>query len=385
MSVGIISDAHHYIGASGRLYGLFPLARQFEQWAGLFHEVVICAPLLPGEPRITHVPYAVRNIRLLPITPAGGDTIRAKTDLLKRLPEWWRSVGDLLQQVDAVHLRCPNNIGIVGLVRLRKTRKPSYAIYTGDWAGYPGEPITYRAQRLALRRWFRGPVGAYFSGPTDHPRVKPTFSPSYSEAEWREQTEKVASKIRTLRARNVGGELQLISVGHLTANKNHQYVLRLVQLLLKANVPTRLTLAGDGPLRGELEALARSLGITEHVKFCGVIGSAALRDAYLAADFVVQPSFAEGFGKVPVEAMLHGTIPLLSDIRVSRRMITDSRCGATFALNAEQSAMDCLLAIWHNPTEMIACIERGREYARSKTLEAWGAELAALLSTEWSK
>ncbi|HJP58400.1 MAG TPA: glycosyltransferase [Gemmatimonadaceae bacterium] len=383
MSVGIISDAHHYIDPAGRLYGLFPLARQFEQWAALFREVVICAPLLPGAPKITHVPYAAQNIRLLPIKPAGGDTIRAKVNLLKRIPEWWRAIAELFREVDAVHLRCPNNIGILGLIALRNTRFPSYAIYTGNWEGYPGEPITYRGQRVALRRWFRGPVGAYLSTPVEHSRIKPTFSPSYSETEWREQTEPVASKIVKLRERSPARRLQLLSVGHLSANKNQRYVLRLLQSLLKAGVPAQVTIAGHGPLRAELEGFASSLNISEHVTFSGLLGPAELHNAYLAADFVIQPSFTEGFSKVPVEAMLHGTIPLLSDIPVNARIVADSRCGATFTLDTEQSAFDRLLPIWRDPTEMIACIERGREYARSKTLEAWGAELAELLKTEW--
>ena len=50
MKLGIISDAQHYYDHNGRLCTLSQLSKQFEQWAELFEEVIICAPLKYGLP-----------------------------------------------------------------------------------------------------------------------------------------------------------------------------------------------------------------------------------------------------------------------------------------------------------------------------------------------
>ena len=74
-------------------------------------------------------------------------------------------------------------------------------------------------------------------------------------------------------------------------------------VLLKAlgQVPGAwLWLAGEGPLRADLEAIARQIGVAERVRF---LGWRSDRDALLAAcDVCVMPSRHEPFGTVMIEA-----------------------------------------------------------------------------------
>jgi len=84
-----------------------------------------------------------------------------------------------------------------------------------------------------------------------------------------------------------------------------------VDLLLEAmaRLPDglRLSLAGEGPQRGELEALAGRLGLARRVSFLGRLDDGALRPAYARAACVVVPSrMPETFGLVGPEALLHG-------------------------------------------------------------------------------
>ena len=68
----------------------------------------------------------------------------------------------------------------------------------------------------------------------------------------------------------------------------------------------RLVIGGDGPLRGELEREAKSLG--DRVRFQGYVPEAELPLLYRAADLLVLPTRElEGFGLVAVEAMACGT------------------------------------------------------------------------------
>lgn len=70
----------------------------------------------------------------------------------------------------------------------------------------------------------------------------------------------------------------------------------------------RLLIGGDGPMRGEWEALARTLGVTGRVQFLGEISDADLPRFFASGDIFVLPanSRAEAFGKVLLEAMATG-------------------------------------------------------------------------------
>lgn len=82
-----------------------------------------------------------------------------------------------------------------------------------------------------------------------------------------------------------------------------------IDLLIRAaaEVPgVRLAIGGDGPLRGELEALAASLRV--EAMFLGFVPDADLASLYRAADLFVLPTRElEGFGLVAIEAMACGT------------------------------------------------------------------------------
>lgn len=90
-----------------------------------------------------------------------------------------------------------------------------------------------------------------------------------------------------------------------------------LDLLLRAAARHRdvyVVIAGDGPARPELDALAGDLGIGHRVRFLGRIDDAVVPDFYSALDCSVIPSRElEGFGLVALEAMACGTPVIASD------------------------------------------------------------------------
>ena len=71
------------------------------------------------------------------------------------------------------------------------------------------------------------------------------------------------------------------------------------------------TIVGDGPERGRLEEMARSLDVAERVRFTGALGQDELPAIYERANIFCLASFAEGVPVVLMEAMAHG-IPVVS-------------------------------------------------------------------------
>jgi len=102
----------------------------------------------------------------------------------------------------------------------------------------------------------------------------------------------------------------IVACGRLVEQKDFATLLRALPLLTTRPVPV-LWLLGEGPLEGELRALARSLGVAERVRFLG------FRDNpfpfMAAADVFALSSRWEGFANVIVEALACGTPVVATD------------------------------------------------------------------------
>jgi len=95
----------------------------------------------------------------------------------------------------------------------------------------------------------------------------------------------------------------LIFVGRLAPVKGVSVLLEAFARTRTAHPDARLTLVGDGPLRAELEARVRDLGLADAVTFTGYIGMEEVARQLDGADIFVLPSFAEGVPVVLMEAM----------------------------------------------------------------------------------
>lgn len=96
---------------------------------------------------------------------------------------------------------------------------------------------------------------------------------------------------------------RLVCVGRLCEAKG-QLLLIEAAAKLRGNYPgLEVVLAGDGPMRGEIEAAIRRHGLERTVRITGWIGSNEVRDEILAARALVLPTFAEGLPVVIMEAM----------------------------------------------------------------------------------
>jgi len=88
----------------------------------------------------------------------------------------------------------------------------------------------------------------------------------------------------------------------------------LLDAFAKASVEgAYLVIAGDGPLRTDLEATAKHLGIAERTRFLGFVNQTGLPSIYCSADLFVLPSEYDACPVVVCEAMLCGCPVVLSD------------------------------------------------------------------------
>ena len=130
-------------------------------------------------------------------------------------------------------------------------------------------------------------------------------------------------------------ETVLECVGALTAEKGHALLIEAFAKLRRECANCRLLLAGEGPLRAQLERQAREAGLASAIIFAGFVSD--VDSVYAAGDLFVFPSLAEGSGSSLLRAMAYG-LPVLALARGGvAEIIEDGRSGV---LVQEASAED---------------------------------------------
>jgi L-malate glycosyltransferase len=92
-------------------------------------------------------------------------------------------------------------------------------------------------------------------------------------------------------------------VGALLPDKGQEWLIRALARVKKEFPGAKLLLAGDGPRRGQLESLARELGLKDDVIFAGFVKD--VENVYAALDVFLLPSFFEALNNSLLAAMAY--------------------------------------------------------------------------------
>jgi glycosyltransferase involved in cell wall biosynthesis len=111
----------------------------------------------------------------------------------------------------------------------------------------------------------------------------------------------------------VGARPYIVFVGYHKPHKNLRGLLSAFQRVIN-RIPHNLLIAGrsEGLRTADAGIAAAAASLGDRVIFAGEIGPGELRGAVAHADLLVQPSFDEGFGLPPLEAMAMGCPCLVS-------------------------------------------------------------------------
>ncbi|KQW06666.1 hypothetical protein ASC66_09435 [Leifsonia sp. Root4] len=137
----------------------------------------------------------------------------------------------------------------------------------------------------------------------------------------------VRTQIRT--RLGLDGKVVYLFIGRLVEKKGIHFLLEALKLADTALTDWTLVVAGDGPLRSEVQAAVAALGLSDRVMFPGYV-TGETKDEYLrSADVLVVPSIiatdgdAEGLPVALLEGLAYGLLCVATDESGADDILTD--------------------------------------------------------------
>ena len=119
-------------------------------------------------------------------------------------------------------------------------------------------------------------------------------------------------------------------------------------------------IVGRGHMRSTLLRQAKRLGVADAVSIESGMPFADLAQLFRSADLVAYPSYYEGQGLIPLEAMASGTPCVTVDDGPLPEMV-DETVGALFELGSPSSLANSINDLLGDPEKMAEMAAAGRE------------------------
>jgi glycosyltransferase involved in cell wall biosynthesis len=281
------------------------MANQTRQLASLLAESGVRAEVVQVNP--AYRPAWIGRVRV----------VRALFRLLPYLARLWRCVG----RVDLLHVMANSGWAwhlfaapAVWIAHLRG--KPAIVNYRG------GEAETFLDRQFT---WMRPTLQRAYCIVVPSGFLQGVF------AKWGVKTEIVPNIVDLARFRPAernADRLHILVARNLEEIYDIPTALRAFARILAAHSAARLSVAGSGPARGELERLCEELDLGAAVRFTGRLENEQMADLYRDADLLLNPSLADNMPISLLEAMASG-VPI----------VTTNVGGIPFVVGHEQTAL----------------------------------------------
>lgn len=161
---------------------------------------------------------------------------------------------------------------------------------------------------------------------------------------------------------NWSGPFRVLSIGRMDALKRFDLVLKSIAAFRRrVGVNIRVTLAGDGPLRAELERQAAELGLSDAVEFPGPVSDVV--PLYRQADVFVLASDQEGAPNVILEAMASGLAVVATAVGGIPALITNGATGILIPPGGQDELVDAMELLAKNNSLRQRLGEQARKFA----------------------
>jgi glycosyltransferase involved in cell wall biosynthesis len=360
MRLLVISHMPHHM-RDGVVVGWGPTARELDRLATRFERVRHIACLHPGPAPASSIPYAAKNIELVPVPPSGADGLLGKLDVLRTSPHYVRAILRELRDADMVHVRGPAHIALIAMLilSLRKTPAPRWFKYAGNWKPDGREAVSYHLQRWWLERGLqRGFVTVNGRWPHQPSWIRTFYNPSLDDHD-------IEVARRAAHHKQLTSPLQLLFVGRIETAKGAGRALDVVARLRARGKLCRLELIGDGDERARFELRAKELGIADTVTSAGWQPPTVVNEAYQRAHVLLLPTTAsEGWPKVLSEGMAYGVVPIAGAISSIPQYVAEFGAGAAVSAHDIEAFAEAIARYIDDPACWVRESRRAVEATR---------------------
>jgi len=172
------------------------------------------------------------------------------------------------------------------------------------------------------------------------------------------------------------------AVTRLREEKGNRYFIEAAPQVLREIPEARFVIVGDGPLRDELETLAKKLNLDGKLHFAGFVSEVAV--ALAAMDIYVMPSLTEGFPFALAEAMAAGKTVAVSNAGGMKEMVQHEENGLLVPPANGAALAAVLVRLLKNPTLSQhlgdAARKRSQEFSVERNVAALETIYSELLS-----
>jgi glycosyltransferase involved in cell wall biosynthesis len=362
-----------YRGDQG-LRGKAVHAKQIDALRPYFSRLTVCARVeefIGGDHRL-------QGVEVAELPP-----YRARTGFLARAPEYRRLMRAALRDADLALVVLPGYLGSLASWICGRDGVPRVHFVVGRWG------------RVVLSRRPRGPgrLKARLVGPLLDALVAHLthdsltfFNSALSPGAPAHHHVRISTTISLSdcldppAAVTHHGDLRLLFVGRLSAEKGLPFLLRAVAQLRASGVPASLELIGEGEQRGSLEREAEGLGIGEVVRFSGwLTHGAALWERFDRADVFVLPSLEDMAPRVLLEAMARRIPVVATAVGHIPHLVRDGETGLLIEPGTAQAIAAAAQRLHDEPQLRADLATRGAVLAAEHTLTAETARTIAII------
>jgi glycosyltransferase involved in cell wall biosynthesis len=184
-------------------------------------------------------------------------------------------------------------------------------------------------------------------------------------------------------ARDWSGQVELLTVGRLEAEKNPALLVDAFAALSRAHPGRfRLTWVGRGPLEEDVRRRAADAGVADAIDLVSYVPfGGPLLELYRRAHVFVHVSLSEGMPKVLIEALASGTPVVATDVGGVRDALEDGRAGLLVPPGDEAALVAAIERVSADEALRAELVARGLALADRLTLDAQVAAVERFIAS----
>ena len=303
----------------------------------------------------------------------------------------WRAVSsqleDLLGSFDVVLARMPCFESVEALRQAKLSGVKSYCLFIGEWG-----PAVRKRSPL-LRSVFRSAADRLSLTAARSADVVLTHGTGLSRELARlgvaatpviQGTLEPGDFLERVRRVDATRSFHVLTAARLVPTKNIGAVLEAVSMLNRGAEEYRLTVAGDGPLRTQLENTSKRMGLSNSVTFLGwVEGTDQMRALYANSDVFVLPSANEGISTALTEAMAAGLPVVSTSVGGLADIVQDGQNSVVLREPSPAAIATGIRQLRENPEAASALGAEGSRSVRKFLHTAWVDSFYERVISDW--